>query len=264
MKINTKQNNKNNLILKIIAANLLFLSVFVSQAFGSGDQILEKVDETMNAPKSSFSISQMILVDSSGNRKEREMMEWSKKQGNKTIRLIKFVSPKDVKDVGFLTLEEDQMYLWLPEFGKVRRIASSAKNQNFMGSDLSYDDLSTTDRTKHYSAKIIAEDDKTWTLLLTRKPNSDKPYPKTEMVVSKESYVTLESKMYDESGNLWKTMKIKPKKVGKYWTIEELIVEDKKTNHKTIIINKDTKFDIDLSDEIFTQRTLKKQADQIK
>ena len=56
------------------------------------------------------------------------------------------MEPKDDRGIAFLKIEhdnkDDEMRMWLPAFKKVRRISSKKKGDSFMGSDLSFEDLS--------------------------------------------------------------------------------------------------------------------------
>ena len=71
----------------------------------------------------------------------------SKSTDRNKKQIMWFVEPKDDKGIAFLKLEEFnkdiQMKMWLPAFKKVRRITAKKKGDSFMGSDLSFEDLST-------------------------------------------------------------------------------------------------------------------------
>jgi hypothetical protein len=50
-------------------------------------------------------------------------------------------SPASEAGIAFLSLPDDLMYLYMPAFGRERRIASHVKNQSFAGTDFSYEDM---------------------------------------------------------------------------------------------------------------------------
>ena len=58
-----------------------------------------------------------------------------------------FEKPADVKGTAFLSWEyddpkkEDDKWLYMPAMKKVRRISGASKNEYFMGSDFTYDDM---------------------------------------------------------------------------------------------------------------------------
>ena len=63
--------------------------------------------------------------------------------------------------------------MYLPEFNNVRRIAGSAKNGSFMGTDFTYNDLSLINYdTSDYDAKLIKEDNEflNWSCVTGIKP----------------------------------------------------------------------------------------------
>lgn len=243
-----------------VAITLMIASFFSVNAFAiTGDEVLKKADAAMKAPKDMTADTKMVLIDSDGKEKVRHMKSWVKNFPDRdSWRLMKFASPADVRNVGFLILEEDMMYLYMPEFKKVRRIASHSKKDNFMGSDFFYDDLATSDWAKHYSATIVKEDDKSYTLELKIKDGSDKPYPSAKMTVDKESSLMIRVEFNDSSGATWKIMTLNPVKIGKFWTSDMMKMEDVKKKHKTDLEMSDIKLENGLEDDLFTERYLKR------
>ena len=70
------------------------------------------------------------------------------------------------RTIGFLVLAEDSMYIYLPEFHRTRRIASSNKKDPFMGSDFSYEDMGTSAFSQYYDPKLLKESAEEWQLEL--------------------------------------------------------------------------------------------------
>jgi len=71
--------------------------------------------------------------------------------GNKT--LFVFDNPRDVKGTAFLVhghrTKPDDQWLYLPALKRVKRISSSNRSGSFMGSEFSYEDLSTAEVEKY-------------------------------------------------------------------------------------------------------------------
>ena len=247
---------------KTILFSILFL---VSALFGwslTGNEILKKVDARTvgsEAPEDVQMIMAMKIVSSSGSEKARELMTWSKNNENEDDwRLMKFISPPDVRDVGFLTLSDEQMYLYLPEFHRIRRIASHNKSDSFMGSDFSYEDLGISSFEKYYDAELIKEEDDSWLLKLSKKPDADKPYELIEMWVSKESNLPMKMKIYDASGALSKETIQESRPFGTYWLPVKIIMRNIKEGSRTELSMDEIKTDQGLDSEIFTPRFLKR------
>ncbi len=148
------------------------------------------------------------------------------------------------------------MYLYLPAFGKERRISSSVKNQKFAGTDFSYDDMEAKQYSEKYSPKLLKTDADVFVLeLIPFSKESD--YSKLIAKVNKTNYCPIEIKYYDRRGNEIKLATFKFEKIGKYWNNKEIVMHDLKAKSNTKIIKYDIKFDVGLSDDEFTVRKLK-------
>lgn len=224
-----------------------------------GTAILQKVDEITNAPSDEMSDMRIILIDKKENQKERLLKTWTKYfKDRDSWRMVKFLSPTDVRGVGFLVLAQDQMYLYLPAFHRIRRIASHSKKESFMGSDLSFSDMETKRLCEDYDARLLEETSDSYFLELIRRPGSDKPYSRIKMTVEKSSNVPTYMESFDDGNNLWKVWKMTPYKSGKYYTVSRMEVEEKKKEHVTIVERENIQFDQGLEDKIFTKRFLKR------
>ncbi len=75
----------------------------------------------------------MIIIDKKGRERVRDTAQITKlyNKGETEKKLIRFLSPADVKGTGFLTFDyedkDDDMWLYMPALRKVRRIVSSEK-----------------------------------------------------------------------------------------------------------------------------------------
>jgi len=208
------------------------------------------------APKDMQSNMVMTIAQGSST-KVREIRAWTRNNpGKDDDRLMKFVAPADVRDVGFLVLGDGAMYIYLPEFHRTRRIASSNKKDAFMSSDFSYDDLGTGEFAKSYDPSLKEEKPDAWVLELKRKPGSDKTCPRIVMTVDKARSVAVKTELYDESGRLWKTAEQTPAQVKSYWISTRIKMTDHKKGSSTILEMKDVKVDQGVGDDLFTERNL--------
>ena len=244
-------------ILAISLSLLLTCALPLAAQELTAPEILQKSDAVGMAPKDKHSLSTMILIDKDGDQKERksEIFERNKKD----LRLVRFLSPADQKGISFLNLPDDKMYLYLPAFRKIRTIASHVKNESFAGTDFSYDDMSAAGFAEDYTPALRETTDEFYVLELTPKPESEKDYSKLTLWVRKDNFFAAKTEYYDKSGNLWKVMEQrKIEKNGDYWVAMEVEMTDLKTNHRTKVITDSIELDTGMSDEIFTQRNLKK------
>lgn len=245
-------------------AFLLLLIVFSSGLLAQekGEEILKRVEERTIGPKAPADIQAeiiMIIKRASGEEKRRELMVWTKNNpAGEDWRLMKFLAPADIKDLGFLVLADDQMYLYMPEFQRVRRIASHNKKESFVGSDFSYDDLGTAGFSAFFIPKFKEENEKAWILELARKPGAKKQYSKIILTVDKATELPVRAELYDDSGQLFKVETQENSLIGKYWVPTRFVMENARTGTSTVLELRNVRVDQNLTAEIFTQRNLKR------
>ena len=99
-------------------------------------------------------------LTNSKNRIRNYKMRSKSVTGNRK-QIIWFIEPKEDRGISFLKVahekKEDEMKMWLPAFKKIRRISSKKKGDSFMGSDLSYEDLSSRDLEKNKYKRLEDE-----------------------------------------------------------------------------------------------------------
>lgn len=242
--------------LKETMIGLALLLAAGPAAAQDGSVILERVDSTLNAPQDITAVERMTLIDADGNEKARtlQMVQKGPEQ-----RMVKFMTPADVRDVGFLRLSDDQMYLYLPAFRRVRRIASSIQNEAFMGTDLSYEDLSRTRYSDDYRVVEATTDADGHVLTLEPLPGADVSYGRIVMQVQADTWVITGMRLFDRDTRLVKTMSSSSiERVDGYWIARRYEIETVRDGHRTVLEFEQLQFDTGLNDEYFSQRQLKR------
>jgi outer membrane lipoprotein-sorting protein len=240
----------------LVTVLTIILSISAMAQDLSTYDIVKKMDAVINASKDMHQISIMILIDKDGDEKERKSEMYQK---GADMRLVRFLSPADQKGISFLSLPDDVMYLYLPAFRKIRRIASHVKNESFAGTDFTYDDISTFKYEEEYNPILLETTNEFYILELTPKPNIKKDYSKLKVTIRKDNFYPVKIEHYDKGGNLWKIMeRRKLEKKGNYWVSMEMEMKDLKKQHSTKSITETIELDTGLSDKVFTKRNLKK------
>ncbi len=219
-------------------------------------QILQKTDDVINAPKDQDLKIKLILTDKKGKEKTREM---SMIQKGADKRLVKFLSPAAQKGISFLSLPDDVMYLYLPSFKKVRRIASHVKNTKFAGTDFTYEDMEAIRYSSKYIPKFIKKDGEYYVLELTPKEGIKTDYSRLMMWIRTDNFYLTKMEHYNRGNKLFKIMtRNNIEQVNGYWIAKESEMNDLKAKHKTKMIIDSVKFDSAFSDNIFSKRNLSK------
>ena len=245
-----------------VAFFLIVVSLFsLSLHADRGTDILDEMEKRLIgdlSPQDMTAKMKMVINTGSASR-ERTLMAWTKNsKDGEDLRMMKFLSPADVKGIALLVLAEDKMYIYMPEFRRVRRIASSNRKDAFVGSDFSYEDLSTSGFKPFYDVTVQSEDGDSASLELRPKSGISKPYTKIEMTVNKQTMLPTLMRMYDKSGRLWKECEQTSVKMGQYEIINHFVMKNLQKKSRTELSLQEIKLDLGLEDEIFTERFLKK------
>jgi outer membrane lipoprotein-sorting protein len=245
-------------IIWLVVPILLLASALPAADAAAVLKAMEENTNGANAPRDMEADMVMTIQDGNSVR-VRTIRAWSRAiAGKDDLRVLKFLSPADVKDIGFLVLDEDSMYIYLPEFHRTRRIASSNRKDPFMGSDFSYEDMGTSAMSRYYDPKMLNESGTEWQLELLRKAGVDKPYARIVLTISKASTMPVRMELYDASGSLGKVAEEDSKQVGKYQVMARIKMTNVKKKTSTVLEMKNIKADQGLKDKIFSERFLKK------
>lgn len=240
---------------------LLFSINIISAQTLTVEEIMDKMDERSPDFTTQKTISEMTLIDQEGKEEVREMLMFSQKEEeDKTSSLVRFLSPKSVKGVTLLNLKNgEKIYLYMPAYDKPRRIAGSSKQEKFMGTDLSYEDMSMDYEDKDNEKKLLQETEKEY-LIEVIPTGEDASYKKIILSVDKEKFYAKKVEFYDTNDTLTKTLEIVNIKIDDQGKITpmEIVFTDIVENHKTKIVIKEIEYNIELSSDFFSIRTLSK------
>ena len=137
------------------------------------------------------------------------------------------------------------------------QIASHVKNQNFAGTDLTYEDLNHFEFHKTHRAELISEEPDTYIIKLIPAETDDKDYTYLLVHYRKDNYYPVKVDYYESSGKVWKTMeRTELEIINGYWTSLKMDIKDFKKDHTTVSVVDTVEFDIGLKDDVFTKRYL--------
>ena len=216
---------------------LLIIFLITNLAAQTGYEIAKMIDEKVQ-PGDMISKTTMVLTNKKGKTRTSSMLSKSMNGGEKQI--IWFLAPADDKGVSFLKIEhdgkDDEMRMWLPAFKKVRRIASTKKGDSFMGSDLSYEDLTSRNLDENSYNRL---DDETvnghecYVLEITPKSEAKSSYSKHVSWIKKDTLLGLKEESFDKRGDLKKKKSFSFTELKNYHVMERIFVEDVQKRHTT-------------------------------
>lgn len=220
-------------------------------------EILAGVDEALNSPRDRQIEARLVLIDKKGSQQER-VIEMLQKGADK--RLARFLSPPDQKGISVLSLPGGVIYLYLPAYKKVKRIAGHVKNSRFAGTDYSYADMEAISYSGHYTPTLIESTEGCWLLELVPLPSADSDYARLRLWVDGDTFLPLKTEFYNKGNVLCKRLTSRRiELIDGYWTAREHEMHDLITGHRTLMVMSNIHFDTGLEDALFSQRTLERQ-----
>jgi hypothetical protein len=158
----------------------------------------------------------MVITAKNGSTTERIIDQYSKDGPHGSRMIIVFQSPKNVAGTRFLTMDNasggEDRWIYMPELGKIRRIAASGGGENFMGTDLSYDDISSLDRNVDLDTHTLLREEtlngKSCYVIQSVSKDSGYQYSKTLIWIDKAQSLVYKSEMYNRRNELAKTMEM--------------------------------------------------------
>ncbi|MBI9094547.1 MAG: outer membrane lipoprotein-sorting protein [Sphaerochaeta sp.] len=252
--------------LKRIATSVaiaLFALITLSAAY-SGEEAMQAVYTRDSGNNMSANLI-MTLTNSRGSTRERSIQQFRQTDADGEKKIMFFLAPSDVKDTSFLSYSyadgrSDDQWIYLPALKRVKRVASDKKNDSFMGSDFTYDDMGSRHPNEDTHTVLRTETlDGRKCLVVESIPKEAKPtYAKTISWVVEGEWIGLKKEFYLPNGSLGKKLEIEAyEKIDGVWIITDMKMSNVDKGSSTRIQMLDVTFNNDLKESVFTERQMK-------
>jgi hypothetical protein len=146
-----KVKNKNKLFFLSVIGLAVCSTIAVAEL--SGTEVMQRVQDQANYHHTKTSVVSMQIVNKKKKKRYRVFKSFSKYKPEvaQNRSLLKFYEPANVSGVALLSIRDDQkstntnttsQWVYFPAFKSIKQIVGSQKNDSFMGSDFTYDDMS--------------------------------------------------------------------------------------------------------------------------
>ena len=224
-----------------------------------------------NTGRDSRAELRMRLSDRQGRVRERvlTMLRLRGEKGKGDRALIRFTYPNDIRNTGFLVWEhpdaDDERFLYLPALGRVRRIAGQEKDESFVGSDLSYEDIGGRDIADYTYAFTAA--DASWLapdgtrhpawLLESKAKDAGAEFPRSVSFVLKDRFIVTAADVFNRRNERVKHFEVKKmERVEGIWTVLDLVMTNERDNTRTELTTTSIDYNVGLTDADFSRRQL--------
>jgi outer membrane lipoprotein-sorting protein len=183
--------------------------------------------------------------------------------------LLLLDQPPDVHGSAYLMLEKEsgeQMWVYLPEIKRARRIHPNTMAGSLFGTDFSYEDVKYLQRISSQSGAqrlpdAVEDGRKLYVVQVTPPAAEGSAYEKVLGFVDQESCVPLRIEFYEKGGERVKLLSVDPGSVrreGKGWVPRSIAIKDLKNESETRLVVSKVELDADLPDRLFTVTTLER------
>lgn len=172
-------------------------------------------------------------------------------------QFITFVAPGDVAGMKVLMEGADTLYVYTPEFKKVRRVAAHMQNQGFMGSAFTYEDQTRLQLAPYFDATLVGKEGNETTLSLTPKEGVTSSYSRVDVVIDGSKGGVTKVRYYDGSGNHVRTqLREDWVKIDGELMPTKISMSDLKAGDVTVIQLSNVQVNQGVADDLFSRRML--------
>jgi outer membrane lipoprotein-sorting protein len=196
-------------------------------------------------------------------------VNWKRLEGGHSGWLLLLQQPPDVHGSAYLMLEKDvgeQMWVYLPEIKRARRIHPNTMAGSLFGTDFSYEDVKYLQRISSQTGAqrmpdVVEDGRKLYVVQVTPPPEEGSAYERVVGFVDQSSCVPLRIEFYEKGGERAKTLSVDPGSVtreGKGWVPRSVAIRDVKNESETKLVVSKVELDADLPDRLFSLTTLER------
>lgn len=231
----------------------------------TADEILDEVEGTAFVGSGRATI-ELVTINARGQERSHRLAFYRQETPHGANQLLEYLTPADVAGTKFLTIDEEDetlMWLYLPALGRERRIAGSAAQDNFMGTDFTFEEIGSIGTfSKDYAAERLP--DETYEgrdvyVLQLVPTGADSKYSAVKLWVWHEHFVPLRIEFYNRQGGLEKLLLNEDLRVNEQgrWQPYLITMRNENTGSRTVIRVLETS-DEPVPDEYFTLRYLRR------
>lgn len=231
----------------------------------SGRQIMVLEDERPDGDDR-YSVMRMTLINKRGRQRVREVESFSKDYGRDKKSVMVFKKPADVKGTAFLSWDyydpakEDDKWLYMPAMKKVRRISGSSKNEYFMGTDFTYDDMGDrhVDEDTHTLLGEETVDGRACWKIESIPVDKKDMYTRKVLWVDQKAHLILKAEYYDKDGLVKVYRALDFKNQDGFWSVFKSEMDNVSRKHKTIMETVSMKYNTGIKDSLFRVSTIQR------
>lgn len=221
-------------------------------------EIVRQVDDLLRGESSHGTVRMEVVTERWTRTMEMEM--WSLGQEYSLVRIL---SPSREAGTATLKVERD-IWNYLPRVDRTIKVPGAGMGGSWMGSHFTYDDLvRESSLVDDYDVGVSFEGERSgteiWEFTLTPLPEAPVVWGRLEMEVRKDDRMPLESRYFDDRGELARTMIFSDFRTmdGRLVPTRLSMHPEDKAGESTTLLYDDLQFDADLLPSFFSLQRLR-------
>ncbi len=234
---------------------LIILTLLLTLHANEAEGIIKKVDSNMRGHDIYMKLTMNVVYFT--HKRSMKMQMWGSSDKKSFIKVL--YPPRD-KGITFLSLNK-QMWQYIPRIERTIKIPPSMMLQNWMGSDITNDDMAKQSSiVDDYIANILDKNATTASIQLRPKENAAVVWGKIILQINTTTYTMKKGTYYDEDDKVVRTITYSDvKKYNHYYLPTKWLIQsnNNKQNYTQLLIE-DAQYDTNISDVYFTKNALKR------
>ena len=212
----------------------------------------------------------MVITDKRGKTREREFTILRKDfvEGGEQRYYVYFSAPNDVRRTTFMAWKnpdgDDSRWIFVPALDLVKPLSANDKKSSFVGSDFAYEDVSGRHWSEDAHTLVGEEALGDWTTWkIESVPNDDDYFAKKISWIDQGSGLVVREEYFDKKGEQLKVFEVlEITDVQGIPTATGRKMSTPKKENFTVITFTDPKYDVGISEDVFSERYLKSPPSQ--
>ncbi len=232
----------------------LLFALIAAVAAEDGNPLLEQCDAAQAAAADGHVVMDLEVTDSRGHTATRTLEIWQK-GGDK--RLVRYTAPARLAGTGLLVPDGETVYLYMPAYGRARRVVGERRDDAFLGTDFSVEDLARLSWADDFSAEVTGREGGLVELYLTpRDPGEEDP---VRLWIRSEDHLAARIEVLDGEGVPQRRLEMSDfRVVGTRHLAHTFEVHDLTGGGVTVARVTQAETDLGLDDEVFTLTNLQR------
>jgi hypothetical protein len=234
-------------------------------------ETIDQIEACVEANQPEGSSVQTIVVRSTNRvgsvTEMRSKIFWQEDEDEHSRVLMRFDDPPDMRGSALLLLEQDgrnDMFMYLPELRRVRRITSHMMQGSLFGTDFTYEDFErlqgmSENATSERLPDAEAAGRPAYAIRYTPAPDSESEYTHMISYVDKETCVATRLELYEAGERLRKVLEADPGSLTQEstgWVARSMTMRDLRDETNTEMAIEELEVGVELSPRTFSQRSL--------